>query len=119
MSTETISQIDIDRSVGELNIILRDGQTAAIGGLVDTTTRKEDSRVPLLGDMPVLGALFRNTNHRTQRSNLLLFLTPYIIRDQSDFRRIFERKMQERQEFLDRYFAAAAAFFAQIGRAHV
>ena len=39
-----------------------------------------------------------------QKSNLLLVLTPYIIREQADLRAIFERKMQERQEFLDRYF---------------
>ena len=39
-----------------------------------------------------------------QKTNLILILTPYIIREQTDLRTIFERKMQERQEFLDRYF---------------
>jgi general secretion pathway protein D len=39
-----------------------------------------------------------------EKSNLILILTPFIIREQSDLRTIFERKMQERQEFLDRYF---------------
>ena len=39
-----------------------------------------------------------------QKSNLILVLTPYIIREQSDLRTVFERKMQERQEFLDHYF---------------
>ena len=39
-----------------------------------------------------------------QKSNLILVLTPYIIREQADLRTVFERKMQERQEFLDRYF---------------
>ena len=60
--------------------------------------------MPVLGDIPVLGALFRTTSKTTQKTNLLLVLTPHIVRDQSDLRRIFERKMQERQEFLDRYF---------------
>lgn len=70
---------DIDRSVGELNIILRDGQTAAIGGLVDTTTRKEDSRVPLLGDMPVLGALFRTQHDVASVTNLIIFITATVL----------------------------------------
>ena len=39
-----------------------------------------------------------------RKTNLLLILTPHIIRDQSDLRKIFQRKMQERQEFIDRYF---------------
>jgi general secretion pathway protein D len=42
-----------------------------------------------------------------QKSNLILVLTPYIIREQSDLRNVFERKMQERQEFLDHYFVFA------------
>ncbi|MBC7171772.1 MAG: type II secretion system protein GspD, partial [Polyangiaceae bacterium] len=62
------------------------------------------SKIPILGDIPVLGALFRRTERQTRKTNLLLFLTPYIIRDPADLRSIFERKMRERQEFLDRYF---------------
>jgi general secretion pathway protein D len=60
--------------------------------------------VPVLGDLPILGALFRKTTTIKKKTNLLLILTPHVIRDQNDLRRIFERKMQERQEFLDRYF---------------
>jgi len=57
-----------------------------------------------LGDIPLLGALFRSTRNEKAKSNLLLILTPHIIRDQNDLKAVFERKMQERQEFLDRYF---------------
>ena len=45
-----------------------------------------------------------STSDIVQKTNLILVLTPYIIREQSDLRTVFERKMQERQEFLDRYF---------------
>jgi general secretion pathway protein D len=58
----------------------------------------------VLGDIPVLGALFRSSRSGLEKTNLILILTPYVIREQSDLRTIFERKMQERQEFLDRYF---------------
>ena len=53
------------------------------------------------------GFLFRKSENQNRKTNLLLVLTPYVIRDQADLRRIFERKMQERQEFLDRYFVFA------------
>ena len=70
---------DIDRRAGELNIILRDGQTAAIGGLVDTQTRKNHSQVPLLGDIPVLGSLFRTTNDEVDVTNLIIFITATVL----------------------------------------
>jgi len=70
---------DIDRRVGELNIILRDGQTAAIGGLVDTSSHKEKSSVPLLGDIPILGALFRTTNDVSAVTNLVIFITATVL----------------------------------------
>ena len=63
--------------------------------------------MPVLGDLPVLGFLFRRPRTRTRKSNLLLILTPHVIQEQNDLRKIFERKMQERQEFLDRYFVFA------------
>jgi general secretion pathway protein D len=44
------------------------------------------------------------------KTNLLLFLTPYIIRDSSDFRRIFERKMKERQQFVEQFYGATTGY---------
>jgi general secretion pathway protein D len=75
-----------------------------IGGLMRNRIAHQETKIPVLGDIPLLGVLFRQTQNTMQKSNLLLVLTPYIIREQSDLRAIFERKMQERQEFLDRYF---------------
>ncbi len=70
---------DIDRRAGELNIILRDGQTAAIGGLVDSQIRKNHSQVPLLGDIPVLGFLFRTTADEVDVTNLIIFITATVL----------------------------------------
>ena len=70
---------DIDRRVGELNIILRDGQTAAIGGLVDTITRKNEDKVPLLGDIPILGHLFKATSESLEVTNLIIFITATVL----------------------------------------
>ncbi len=96
--------VPINKRTAETTVIVRDQQTVVIGGLVREEQRNKLTKIPILGDIPVLGALFRSTDNTTQKSNLLLVLTPYIVRDPSDLRRIFERKMQERQEFLDRYF---------------
>ncbi len=85
-------------------LVVHDQQTVVIGGLMRDRTSTQEQKVPILGDIPILGLLFKRTRKQTEKTNLLLFLTPYIIRDDSDLRRIYERKMQERQEFLDRYF---------------
>ncbi|MEO6420061.1 MAG: type II secretion system secretin GspD [Polyangiaceae bacterium] len=82
-------------------LTVKDQQTVVIGGLVRNRTSRRETKVPLLGDIPVLGALFRSSSDQIEKSNLVLILTPYIIRDQSDLRTIFERKMEERQDMID------------------
>jgi len=96
--------VPINRRVAKTEVQVRDQQTVVIGGLVRESVNNQETKVPVLGDIPLLGALFRRTQRQTQKNNLLLFLTPYIIRDMGDLRAIYERKMRERQEFLDRYF---------------
>jgi general secretion pathway protein D len=96
--------VPINKRTAETTVIVRDQQTVVIGGLVREEQRNKLTKIPILGDIPVIGALFRTSDTTTQKSNLLLVLTPHIVRDPADLRRIFERKMQERQEFLDRYF---------------
>jgi general secretion pathway protein D len=94
----------IDRRTARTEVMVRDNQTVVIGGLMRDEIMQSETKIPILGDIPVLGVLFRRTETEKRKKNLLLFLTPYIIRDPSDLRAIFERKMRERQEFLDRYF---------------
>lgn len=91
-------------------IIAKDQSTVVIGGLIQERITRSETKVPILGSLPIVGALFRSTNNTKERTNLLLFLTPYIIRDQTDFRRIFERKMKERQEFVARFFGATEQY---------
>ncbi|MBI4955077.1 MAG: type II secretion system secretin GspD, partial [Myxococcales bacterium] len=99
-----LGAIPINKRTASTQLIVRDQQTVVIGGLVRDSVVNAESKVPILGDIPILGLLFKSTKKTTQKTNLLLVLTPYIIRDQNDLKAIFERKMQERQEFLDRYF---------------
>ena len=81
-------------------VVVQDQQTIVIGGLMRDTTTEDVGKVPFLGDIPLIGRLFRHTSTRSVKTNLLLLLTPYIIRDTADFQEIFRRKMEEREEFL-------------------
>ena len=100
----TLGVVPITKRNATTKLIVRDQQTVVIGGLMRSSLAHGEKKIPILGDIPVLGALFRTTTNTMKKTNLVLVLTPYIIREQSDLRTIFERKMQERQEFLDRYF---------------
>jgi general secretion pathway protein D len=95
-------------------VVVKDQETVVLGGLIQERTVKGVSKVPLLGSLPILGWLFRNENTTRTKTNLLLFLTPYIIRDQSDYRRIFERKMAERAEFVKRFYGEDARYQAAV-----
>jgi general secretion pathway protein D len=92
------------KRTAKTTIVVRDQQTVVIGGLIQERTISSVNKVPILGDIPILGHLFREEQKHKLRTNLLLFLTPYIIRDQSDFQRIFQRKMKERQQFVEQFY---------------
>jgi general secretion pathway protein D len=100
----TLGAVSITKRNATTTVVVRDQQTVVIGGLMRDSLATAQKKVPILGDIPVLGFLFRSTETSIRKTNLLLVLTPYVIRNQDDLRTVFERKMQERQEFLDRYF---------------
>jgi general secretion pathway protein D len=91
------------RSV-KTKIVAKDQSTVVIGGLIQDRTVTSVQKVPLLGDIPIIGWLFRDTVTSKTKTNLLLFLTPYIIKDQSDYRRILERKQREQREFMEQFY---------------
>lgn len=103
-SSSGLGGVPVIERTANTKLVVRDQQTVVIGGLTRNSVRRSATKVPFLGDIPLLGALFRSTQTTREKTNLVLILTPYIIKSQDDLRKVFERKMQERQEFLDRYF---------------
>lgn len=101
----SLGTVDFTERGATTTLTVKDRHTAVIGGLVRDKVTHTATKVPLLGDIPVLGALFRSTNDGVEKDNLVLVLTPHIIRTEDDMREIFEQRMQERQEFVDHYFA--------------
>ncbi|MGL6624393.1 GspD family T2SS secretin variant ExeD [Aeromonas jandaei] len=62
-------------------VLVKSGETVVLGGLMDEKTSENVSKVPLLGDIPVLGYLFRSTSNSTSKRNLMVFIRPTILRD--------------------------------------
>ena len=73
--------IRFDKRELSTSVLVKDGNMIALGGLMQEKTRESEQKVPILGDIPVLGALFRSTNNQTEKTNLMIFIRPTILRD--------------------------------------
>jgi type IV pilus assembly protein PilQ len=62
-------------------VLVNDGQTVVLGGILTTTQREDDTKVPYLGDIPVLGHLFKTTSHQDDKDELMIFITPKIVHE--------------------------------------
>lgn len=81
-----------------------DNQTVVIGGLISSKLSTAESKVPILGDIPLIGVLFRRTSKTERKSNLLIFLTPHVIDSPEDLQDVYRIKMLQRQEFIRRFY---------------
>ncbi|HBS3701130.1 TPA: type II secretion system protein GspD [Klebsiella quasipneumoniae subsp. quasipneumoniae] len=68
-------------------VLVGSGETVVVGGLLDKSVTDSADKVPLLGDIPVIGALFRSDSKKVSKRNLMLFIRPTIIRDRDEYRR--------------------------------
>jgi general secretion pathway protein D len=82
-----LAPIFTERSA-ETTVAVKDGETVVIGGLITTTESEGESKVPFLGDLPGLGILFRSTTRSKGKTELLIALTPRIVRTVEDGRRL-------------------------------
>lgn len=88
----------------ETTVVVGDNETVVLGGLVGNTDTVVESKTPILGDLPVIGALFRGRNTTSVKSNLMIFLTPHIIDGPEDKLEIQRVKEAQRSEFLRRFY---------------
>jgi general secretion pathway protein D len=84
-------------------VVVHDQQSVVIGGLIQERDVYSVTKVPLLGDIPILGYLFKYSTKQKKKTNLLILLTPYIVKDQLDLQAIRERKIREREEFVESF----------------
>ncbi|HEY6511220.1 MAG TPA: type IV pilus secretin PilQ [Burkholderiaceae bacterium] len=79
----TAAGFAIDTKHVKTQVLVENGGTVVIGGIFTQTERDETNKVPLLGDVPVLGYLFKNTQRTSNKTELLVFLTPKIVTDRT------------------------------------
>lgn len=83
------------------SVLVGDGQTAVIGGLIRDNEITGERKIPLLGDIPVLGWLFKFRSKRTEKTNLLIFLTPTIVKSPTEMAELREVKSHRMGRFLE------------------
>ncbi len=84
-----------NKSLINTTILADDQQTIALGGLMRDNTTTSQQKVPGLGNVPLIGRLFRSDNDNTQKSNLIIFLQPTILRDGGAVASVTERKFNQ------------------------
>jgi general secretion pathway protein D len=82
-------------------VVSPDGQTVVIGGLIFDVQTKDQTKVPFIADIPVIGHFFRFSSLRNRKTNLLIFLTPHIIRSERDQRNV---SVEERERIVRKPF---------------
>jgi type IV pilus assembly protein PilQ len=78
----TVPSIDTREIITQ--VLVNDGQTVVLGGILDTTKSRSANKVPFLADIPVLGNLFKSTTNINNKTELLIFITPKILREGSN-----------------------------------
>ena len=87
VGTDTAGPTTNKRSI-ESTIVVDDGQIIVLGGLIEDTYDSNRSKVPVLGDLPYVGALFRSESRTRRKTNLMVFLRPVVMRDQPSATRL-------------------------------
>lgn len=82
------------------NLTLKSGETAVLGGLMQDSDSITEKKIPILGDIPVLGWLFKSRTVERRKTNLLVFLTPKIIRSAGDHKKLTRNKLNERIDWV-------------------
>jgi general secretion pathway protein D len=84
-------------------VSVADGRTAVIGGLISNAVTARQSKVPLLGDIPFLGRLFRADGVKDEKVNLIIFLTPHVIRSRTDLAGVSSQRQETFEKSLGTY----------------
>jgi general secretion pathway protein D len=111
---EISSVLDTAQSVGSVllgpttnkrsantSVIVRDAQTVVIGGLIRDNVVVTQRQIPLLGDIPILGWLFKFQSKRLEKTNLIIFLTPHIVKGTDDLDQIRDKRTEQATAFME------------------
>ncbi len=88
----------------ETTVVVRDNQTVVIGGLIGSTETESETKIPILGDLPLIGMFFRGRRAVASKTNMMIFLTPHIIEEPEDLEEVYRVKWAQRQEYIKRFY---------------
>ena len=94
LTTASTLPVTLKRTV-DTTVIVKDQQTVVIGGLIDDSTTKTENKVPVLGDVPLLGWLFKKSSNEDTKTNLYVFLTPRVIKNPAEASGILQQKQEQ------------------------
>lgn len=84
--SETVRTPNIARRNMRTNVTIKDGETLVIGGVIEDNVTSRKDKVPLLGDIPLIGRLFQSRSHTSEKKNLLIFVTPRLVKPDGTFK---------------------------------
>jgi general secretion pathway protein D len=92
--TQTSTPTTLKRTA-KTTVVVKDKETVVIGGLIDDSTSVDNYQVPWLGDIPILGWLFKSRSKGREKSNLFIFITPHVVRNQDEAAAIYKKKLDD------------------------
>ena len=94
------SAIATTKRLIQTSIVVDSGDTAVLGGLMTDEETDQVAKIPILGDIPILGWLFKSKTKQKQKRNLLVFITPKILRNRTDSADLLGKKLDDRINFI-------------------
>ena len=90
--SDDFNELIINKREIETTVTVNDGEIIALGGLLDDNERRTIQRIPILGDIPIIGELFRSRSRTRTKTNLMVFIRPTILSSAEDRRAVMERR---------------------------
>ena len=90
--TATATDLITSKRQIQTTVLVEDGDTIVLGGLIDDDVQEIEKKIPILGDIPLIGRLFKSTSTSRSKRNLIVFMRPTIIRDIASVREVSNRK---------------------------
>jgi general secretion pathway protein D len=89
---QTVTPTTFKRAA-KTTVVIKDNETVVIGGMIDDSTSIDTQQVPCLGDIPFLGWLFKTRGSGGDKTNLFIFITPHIVRNQAEAAALYKKKL--------------------------
>ncbi len=95
--SETVNTPVIDKRSADTVVVTPSDRTVVIGGLISNQSTNQDNKIPILGDIPLLGNVFKRTVKQTAKTELLIFLTPHVVQQPEDLAKLTESERAKLQ----------------------